>query len=313
MMFKPQHCGLYFTFDHVNQARRERDSEPFRSALLYLRDREQRGADAAQWNGLRYRVEADERAGEQAIATLEDCISEALTEDMTYLDTVAQTMTLAQAFEMTRDHPAWRPDAQNRWLSLFQDRVNTLSHSPYMDTQVENLWVAALVMMSGILLENDEIFTVAVDVFKRTIDSEISPRGHIPTAVEGKDGGSLYRQILSCSALVLMAEAATHCGVDLWQYSQRGVSVVTAAIYPIYYFYTPEKWTWDAGISQDEAQFLLRRYGGYLEMLNRHLGGFKDMKPLLEDLRPIYDARGGGLTTLTHGLPVKQQRRGLFG
>ena len=150
-------------------------------------------------------------------------------------------MMLAQAFEMTRDHPAWQPTARPVWLNLFQERVNTLSTSPYKDTQVENLWMAALVMASGILLEREDIFNAGVEVFKRTIDTEISPRGHIPKAVEGKDGGSLYRQILSVSALVLMAEAAAHCGVDLWKYNNRGVSVTTAAIYPIYYFYTPEQ------------------------------------------------------------------------
>src|SRR5215204_1476333 len=107
-MFKPLHCGLYFTPDHVAQARRDRDHEPFRSALLYLRDREQRGAEAAAWNGLRYRFEADELAGAQAIADLEDCIADPLTEDMTYLDTIGQALALAQAFEMTRDHPGWR-------------------------------------------------------------------------------------------------------------------------------------------------------------------------------------------------------------
>ena len=310
-MFKPLHCGLYFSFDHVNQARRERDNEPFLSAFLYLRDREQRGAEAAQWNGLRYRFDVDEIAGERAIATLEECIAEPLTEDITYLDAIGQTMTLAQAFEMTRDHPAWSVDDQVRWLNAYQERVNELSHSPYKDTQVENLWIAALVLVSGVLLEREEIFNVGVEVFKRTVDTEISPRGHIPRAVEGNDGGSLYRQILSVSALVLMAEAATHCGVNLWQYEQRGVSVTTAAVYPIYYFYTPDQWTWDAGISLDEAQFLFRRHSGYLEILNRQTG-FKDLKPLLEDLRPIYDSHGGGLTTLTHGVATKQ-RRGLFG
>jgi hypothetical protein len=309
-MFNPQHCGLYFTQDHVRQARRERDNEPFLSAYLYLHDREQRGAESAQWQGLRYRFENDEAAGESAIATLEQCIEEPLTEDMTYLDAVGQTMMLAQSFEMLRDHPAWRPDAAVNWLNLFQDRVSTLSVSPYKDTQVENLWMAALVLASGVLLEREELFNVGADVFRQMIDTGISPRGHIPKAVEGKDGGSLYRQILSSSALVLMAEAAAHCGVDLWNYSNRGVSVVTAAVYPIYYFYTPERWTWDEGITLDEAQLLFRRYGGYLEILNRQTR-FKDLKPLLEDLRPLYDPRGGGLTTLTHGVPLK--KRGLFG
>ena len=309
-MFKPLHCGLYFTYDHVGQARRERDSEPFRSAFQYLREREQQGPQAAQWYGLRYRLDADEYAGELAIAALERYISEPLTEDITYLDAVAQTMMLGQAFEMTRDHAAWQREGQFEWLNAFQERVNALSTSPYKDTQVENLWMAALVLVSGVLLEREDIFRVGVDVFRRTVDQDISPRGHIPKAVDGEDGGSLYRQMLSISALVLMAEAATHCGVDLWAYNNRGVSVTTAAVYPIYYFYTPEQWKWDAGITQDESQHLFRRCGGFLEIVNRRTE-FKDLKPLLEDLRPIYDPHGGGLTTLTHGIPVK--KRGLFG
>jgi hypothetical protein len=312
-MFNPQHYGLYFNHEHVAQVRRARDQEPFRSAVLYLHDREQRGFDEGQWLGLRYRFESDEAAGAEAVAALESCIVEPFTDDVTYLDAIGQMMALAQGFELTRDHPAWGAGALVRWLNLYQERVDELSRSPYNDTQVENLWMAALVLVSGVLLEREEIFNVGVEVFQKTIDTEISPRGHIPRAVEGKDGGSLYRQILSVSALVLMAEAASHCGVDLWAYDNRGVSVTTGAIYPVYYFYTPDQWKWDEGISVDEAQYLFRRYGGYLEILNRRMGGFKDLKPVLEDLRPIYDARGGGLTTLTHGLAVKPARRGLFG
>ncbi len=306
------HCGLYFTEEHVRQAQRGRDSEPQLSAYLFLREREQRGIAAAQWYGLRYRFDDNADAGERAVEKLADCIDEPLSDDLPYLDTIAETLMLAQSFEMTRDHPAWSAEAQMRWLNRFQDRVNQLSNSPYNDTLVENLWMAALVLTSGIVLERDDIMQVGIEVFKRTVDYEISPRGHILKAVEGDDGGSLYRQILSASALVLMAEAATHCGIDLWAYNNRGVSVMTTAVYPIYYFYTPERWTWDEGISIDESQLLFRRYGGYLEIVNQRTG-YKDLKPLLEDLRPIYDPHGGGLTTLTHGVPLKPKRRGLFG
>ncbi len=306
------HCGLYFTEEHVRQAQGARDSEPYLSAYLFLHEREQRGIAAAQWYGLRYSFDDNADAGERAVEKLADCIDEPLSDDLPYLDGIAETLMLAQSFELTRDHPAWSAEAQTRWLNLFQDRVNQFSGSPYNDTQVENLWLAALALASGIVLERDDIVRVGVEVFQRTIDQEISPRGHMLKAVEGKDGGSLYRQILSASALVLMAEAASHYGIDLWSYNNRGVSVVTTAVYPIYYFYTPEKWRWDEGISVDETQLLFRRCGGYLEMLYRQTG-YKDLKPLLEDLRPIYDPHGGGLTTLTHGIPLKPKRRGLFG
>ncbi len=306
------HCGLYFTEEQVQQAQRARDSEPYLSAYLFLREREQRGIAAAQWYGLRYRFDDNADAGERAVEKLQDGIDEPLSDDLPYLDAIAETLMLAQSFEMTRDHPAWSVEAQTRWINRYSDRVNQLSSSPYNDTQVENLWLAALVLVTGIVLERDEIMQAGIEVFQRTVDNEISPRGHILKAVEGQDGGSLYRQILSASALVLMAEAASHCGIDLWSYNNRGVSVVTAAVYPIYYFYTPDQWTWDEGITLDEAQLLFRRYGGYLEMVNRKTG-YRDLKPLLEDLRPIYDPHGGGLTTLTHGVAVKPKRRGLFG
>ncbi len=309
MTFNPQHVGLYFTHEHIQVARSERDKEPFRAAFLYLIDREQTGAQGAQWCGLRYRFEGDDRAAEQAHEALLKQIEMPITEDETYLTSVAKTVMLTQTFEMVRDHPSFDYNAQVRFLNTLQERVNALSTSPYKDTQVENLWMALLVMSAGIALEREEIFTLGVEVFQRTIRDDVRPRGFMTKAVEGRDGGSLYRQILSASALVLMAEAAAHAGVDLWSYAVRGVSVTTAAVYPIYYFYTPEKWEWDEGISVDEAQMLFRHYGGYLEMVNRRTR-FKDLKPLLEDLRPIYDPHGGGLTTLTHGVALK---RGLFG
>ncbi len=309
MTFRPQHFGLYFTHDQITAARRNRDREPFRTAYLMLNDREQTGSEVALWGAFRYRFNEDERAGEIAAAALMRAIDVPPSDDVTYLDTVAQTIMHVQAFEMLRDHRALSYAEQVRFLNTLQMRISSLSQSPYKDTQVENLWMALLVMATGVAAEHEETFQLGVEVFERTIRDEVSPRGFIPKAVQGNDGGSLYRQILSSSALVLMAELASNAGVDLWSYSVRGVSVVTTALYPIYYFYTPEKWQWDKGVTVDETQMLFRRYGGYLEMLNRHTQ-HRDLRPVLEDLRPIYNAHSGGLTTLSHGLPVK---RGLFG
>ena len=309
MTFRPQHVGLYFTHEHITAARRDRDRDPLRAAYLMLNDREQSGTEVALWGAFRYRFNEDERAGEIAAEALMRAIDVQPSDDLTYLDTVAQTIMFVQAFEMLRDHRALTYAEQVRFLNTLQMRVTELSQSPYKDTQVENLWMALLVMATGVAVEHEDTFKLGVEVYERTIRDEVSPRGFIPKAVQGNDGGSLYRQILSSSALVLMAELAHNAGVDLWNFSVRGVSVVTTALYPIYYFYTPEKWQWDKGLTADETQMLFRRYGGYLEMLNRHTR-HRDLKPVLEDLRPIYNPQGGGLTTLSHGLPVK---RGLFG
>jgi hypothetical protein len=305
-----QHCGLYFTPEHIQLAQRERNQEPFLSGWMYLRDREQNGAAGAQWSGLRYRFSDDYKAGESAIHALDKFTDNAQSEAQTYLDAIFETLVLAQAFEMVREHPAFAVDTRKRWLEFLAARISTLENRPDRDTHTETLWMALLNLIGGIVLENEPLVQRAIGVFQQTVTEDIRPQGYISKAVDGKDGGSLYRQILSVSALALMAEAASHAGVDLWEYSVRGVSVVTGAMYPIYYFYTPEKWQWDQGISVQEAQNLFRQYGGYLEMLYRRRH-HKDLKPLLQDLRPVYDPRAGGLTTLTHG--VIEKRRGLFG
>lgn len=304
------HFGLYFTAEHIQLAQRERDQEPFLSAWLYLRDREQNGAAEAQWNGLRYRFSDDLEAGEAAILALERLTVDDHSTTNTYLEAVFETLVLAQTYEMVREHPSWIAEERQRWLEFLSARLSTLDSSPEKDTHAEALWMALLNFAAGIVLESDPLLQNGIQVFKQTVAEDIRPQGFIPKAVEGGDGGSLYRQILSASALVLMAEAASHVGVDLWNYSVRGVSVVTGAMYPIYYFYTPEKWKWDAEISMEEAQNLFRQYGGFLELLYRRTR-HKDLKPLLQDLRPVYDPRAGGLTTLTHG--VTEKRRGLFG
>jgi hypothetical protein len=304
------HYGLYFTPEHVQLAQREREQEPFLSAWMYLRDRQQSGAAEGQWCALRYRFSDDPQAGESAVHLLEKFTDDEQSGANTYLDAIFETLILAQTFEMVREHPAFAANAQQQWLEFFTARLSILENSPDRDTHAETLWMSLLKLVGGIVLENEPMLQTSVGVFEKTIAEDVRPQGYIPQAVDGKDGGSLFRQLLSVSALALMAEAASHVDIDLWNYSVRGVSVVTGAMYPIYYFYTPEKWEWDEGLDMQMAQNLFQQYGGYLEMIYRRTR-HKDLKPLLEDLRPIYDPRAGGLTTLTHGVPEK--RRGLFG
>jgi hypothetical protein len=304
------HFGLFFSPAQVQTAQREREQEPLLSAWMFLRDREQSGVVEAQWNGLRYLFAEDNKAGELAVHLLDKFTDDEQSAANNYLDAVFETLILVQTFEMVREHPVFAPDARRRWLDFLTARLPLLENSPDRDTHVETLWMALLNLAGGIALENEALIQSSRALFQTTVAEDIRPQGYIPKAVEGKDGGSLFRQFLSVSALALMAEAASQIEIDLWGYSVRGVSVVTGAMYPIYYFYTPEKWKWDVGISLAEAQNLFRQYGGYLEMLYRRTR-HKDLIPLLEDLRPIYDPRAGGLTTLTHGV-VEKQRRGLF-
>jgi hypothetical protein len=309
MPFTPQHFGLYFSPLHVEQARKARRTPPTSTAWELLLEREQAGVQEAQWCALRYRFDDDKTAGRSAIELLLRAAEAPLNPDMTYMHALTEMLTAAHTFEMVRDHSSFTVTGLAAWRDAFRARVGQIDTLAYERSYVEGLWTALLKLVAGIVLEDETPFTAGVEAFQQAVREDIHPQGHIQRAVEGEDGGSLYRQLLATEALVLMAEAAVHAGVNLWQYSFRGVSVTTACAYPLYYYYMPEKWRWDAGLTEATVRRLFQQHGGYLEMVNRRVQ-FHDLQPILDDLRPIYDAAGGGLTTLTHPL-VK--RRGLFG
>ncbi len=306
-MFTPRHCGLYFSTEHVQRARSAPAGEPQAEALAHLRTHPD---DSPLYGGFAWRFLDDADAGEMAIARIERAVESPLSEDMPYLETVAQTLMLGHAFEMLRDHPAFSFVRRAGWLNRFEERVNTLGTSPYKDSFVENLWMAALVLGAGVILEREEIFEIGVEVYRQTIDHDVRPQGHIPRAIEGGHGGAMYRQVAACAALCLMAEAAGQVGVDLWGYENRGVSAVTCAIYPMYYFYTTDKWVWDKELPVDDVQGWFRQYGGYLEFIKRRTG-LRDLNPVLQEMRPVFTPLTGGYTTLSHGVILR--RRGLFG
>jgi hypothetical protein len=305
-----QHFGLYFTPEHVQNARKNREREPFRTAWAYLGEQDaQPGTLAAiQWNGLRYRFDDDAQAGEQAVIDLQTGIGLDVDGSLSDFDALAAVIALAQCFELVRDHPAWSPESRSGWLDRFTGLGDFLNRQPETITLVERVWTGMLNIVVGIVLEDETRLQAGADVYRQVIDHDIRPEGYLPLAVEGGDGGSLWRQMWAVGGLVLTAEAASYVGLDLWSYTSRGISVVTAASYLIYYYYYPDQWRWDTLAEADTKQ-LFKEQGAFLEMVN-HLVRPKDLKLLLDDLRPFYNITGGGLTTLSHALSA---RRGLFG
>lgn len=302
-----QHFGLFFTPDHVRAARRDRDREPLRTAWDALLN--QQPADplaAAQRDGLRYRFNDDAEAGARTVAALTQHLS--LNAVGEVYPVLSETIVLAQTFELVRDHPTFSPGAQSAWLERFAARVAELGVLPPDARHFEHMWGALLNVVAGVVLEDAGRLEAGAAIYRAAIEHDIRPEGYISQDVDGGDGGSLYRTILSLKALVLMAEAAAHVGLDLWGYNLRGVSVITAAAYPIYYYYYPDKWRWDS-LQEDETRALFKAQGGFLEMVN-HRARLRDIKLLLEDLRPLDDPDSDGLPTLSHGLAA---RRGLFG
>jgi len=325
-MFTPTHFGLYFSAEAVKKAHDNAEREPLKSAWARLRETNPlEPLSSAQWNGLRYRFDANTQAGEFTVSILMEHLTKS-TDDTPYWHSVAETLLLAQCIELIRDHPATTPALKAHWRDLIFERTGALNQLTYDASIAESLWMNTLNMATGIVLEREPIFQDSVAYFKAIIDEEIHPEGYLPKAIDPESGGqSLLNHLRISEALVLMAEMARCIDVDLWRYSNRGVSLTTATTYPLYYYFYPEKWKWveeryiggkkvEAEVLDiDETQQMFKKNSGYLEMLNAHYGTspLKAIRMILDEVRPVNDLYAGGLTTLTHG--VTEGRRGLFG
>jgi hypothetical protein len=318
-MFRPAHCGLYFTEEHIHRAQKHRQRPPLTAAWEYL-DLTRATDDLmlAQLGGLRYRFGEELDAGEQALTVLGADLSPLFDDHAPYWRNIATALTLAQCFELLRDHPACSPDQVTGWLAALRKWVSALNRDEAGITVVDRCWLAALNIAAGIGLEDEAVFEAGAESYRQIVSTGIHPEGYLPQAVEDTGDDGLLLQVLAVAALVLAAEAAAHAGVDLWGYQQRGVSALTAATYPLYYYFYPERWPWNStrkddpgGLPAETATMIFRRHGGFLEIVNRRYERpLKAVGMILGDIRPVYDLYGGGLTTLSHAEP---ERRGLFG
>lgn len=319
MVFQPQHCGLYFTQAHIKSVQDQKNSDFYAPFWALLQQQTKLSPlDNALWNGFRRRFSGDESAGAHGVNFLKAQGFERPT--LAYFEQVGSALAQAQCYELVRDHAAWDGD-DAAWLAGFRAQVEALNQQPDLD-YVEALWLNTLNLATGVVLEDGGLFRQAVAVFEAVISGDIHPEGYIPKAIAGRpgndsnnDGNSLLRMLLTCEALILSAEAATHAGVDLWAFNRRGVSVLTPLPYLLYYYYYPEKWRWEKSAIQDydDVQAMYQRHAGFWEIAQRQSYS-PDRATLLEALRPVFDVFGGGFTSLSHGGPApKKGLRGLFG
>lgn len=297
----PPHCGLYFTATSIDTARAHQDREPFQTAWALLRGRDtQAGAAAnALWHALRVRFDnADPATALDYFRRARPAGNE------TRIDLIGWWLAQTQTFELLRDH------ADHDWLASFGAAVDQLTRRDHTVSFVDALWQNLLTMAAGVVLEDARACDQAADTFRQTIRESVHPEGYINAALGEPDGGTLQRMLRSAQALILTAEIGTHAGYNLWSYESRGVSALTPVPYLLYYYYYPEKWRWESDLELEATQAFYRQHAGFWEIAN-HRGQLRDLATLLDDLRPVFDAYGGGLTTLSHSpLP---RRRGLFG
>ncbi|MBK9123158.1 MAG: hypothetical protein IPM16_08560 [Chloroflexi bacterium] len=309
------HFGLTFSPTEAAQAR-ERQSTPelaeawsaFESLLGQTAPDPLRQAvvDAVSW-----RLTGDAAAAARAAAVLAGDAIRTNDSDLPLIDGCRRAIGFAQAFECVRDHQSMSDLARASIIDYWHERVSALNDRLVQPAIHERAWLAAVNLAAGVVLDREPVFTTGADSLQRIVDS-IQPHGYIGAIVEPRDEGTLTRTVSAVHGLVLAAEIAAQAGVDLWAYERRGVSVMTAALYPLYYFYYPEKWPWFDGLQPDLVKAQFREHAAFLEMVNRKNGGtVRAVKLILDEVRPVYDAWGGGPVSLTHAV-VPVARRGLF-
>jgi hypothetical protein len=306
MTFQTSHFGLYFDRSHKAAVLAQRPAAPVADAWYYLMSEPpQMPLAALHFHAYRYRLADDSAAGEQALMALHAPYPEA----QTRLEQLRQTIARLHLWEMLRDHPA-NLASQLPFLPTVEA---TLADDMEM-TPLEAMWHHTLCITAGVVFNDEPLFERGAAGFRQVIDHDIHIEGYIKSAVNGKSEYTFLRQMQMVCALTLAAEAATHAGVNLWQYENRGVGVATAAAYLVYYYFYPEKWRWSDmnTLSLETTRQLFREQGAFMEIVTYRTQP-RSVELLLEDQRPMFDPLGGGMTTLTHGKFFAPKKRGWFG
>ncbi len=295
--------GLFHRAADMQLARSKRESEPIRGALARLETADADPLARAQLAAMRGQFYADVQAGHAAAEALADAdFGPATLGDLTGLKRALGWLSL---IAMLRDHPAWQP----AWGDRVAEVLATANEGCGLDDVEGELWRGALQLAAGALLASDKAIEQGAAVYRRAVAEIIHPEGYLKGIADIADAPARFEaQLSGACALVLLAEMAGLVGLDLWSYDSRAVSVITAVTYTHYYYFFPEKWRWEAGLTRARTMDAVRREGAFLEMVNRR-GPPRGIEALFAEQRPLFCAHGGGLTTLTHGLMPEKKRR----
>lgn len=330
------HSGLFYDSEYVRNVRNNADMEPWRTALQQLRS----SADdylgiipkpiRGRWNvpspyddsldneiAVRPIKESSQAmlvlaqyymfGGGEKYASKSVQIANAWTGSLMELESIQavyeagwEMLVMAQAAEALREYPGW--DARDReafghWLNerTWHALTRNVTHNNHV------YWIAALAAATGVFTEDRGLFQWAISIYKDAITYGVAPDGHMPEETKRGRLGMFY-QSYAIEPLALIAEIARRQGNDLWEFKYQGKDLKLAIDYLVRFFDRPEDWPWAR--SRQDLSFLDLR-------TNQKAGWFEiayyryrdpEIAEYLEKVRPVFDRRSGGMTTLTHGL-----------
>lgn len=295
--------GLFHRAEHLALARDNREREPVASALHLLERRDEDPLRSAYLAALRYQMRADSPAAQTALDLLGKAdVATGEIVDQTRCKSLLGWLSVAA---MLRQHGDWQA-LQTEIMPAFVAAVSGMAAAR---DPLDALWLGAAQLATGIVFAHENMTRMGAGAYRTGIDHVIHPEGFLKGIVDVDRGEPTYaKQVSGACALVIMAEMATHAGLDLWLYDNRGVTPITATVYLLYYYYYPERWRWSDGLSVEDAAAVVAREGAFIEIVNRR-HPLRGIEQLLAELRPMFCASGGGLTTLTHGLAPPKKRR----
>jgi|GEM_PF-419299 len=315
------HYGLIFTAQDVENAKTHRDQTPYADAWAQfeaipssLHFQNDVLVDKCIYNALRWRLLGDVDSGALALENFSAACDIVGAQPSFYFIWVKMWFGLIQAYECLRDHPAYDPLLQSTLSDAAFQWVGVFSPMPEYDPTTQSMaWQYAVRMAIGVALENTALVESTAARVRALIET-IHPAGFIPSVISQRpnDLSNFDDTLKTIHGLALAAEVAAHVGIDLWGHQKRAVSLMTAAFYPLYYFYYPEKWKWGEGLTLETVQGMFRSHAGFLELINRRRPNVRAVNMILTELRPVIDLTGGGALTLTHQ-PLPSKKRGFFG
>ena len=295
--------GITHTPAQIELARQNRHIQPIADCVTRLKSAPDDAMTGAWFAGLRYQLDGAVTDADQAIQLLRD--KQLPTPDSADRASSCTWLAWLSAAALLHDHA--------NYAELLEEEAAELAASveslPSPDDALDELWLGALQLASGIVWRHDPCIQLGASTYRDAIDSMIHPEGFLKGIVDDESRPQTYAaQVSGCCALTLMAEMGQVAGLDLWEYDNRGVTPITAATYALYYFFYPEQWRWSESLTAAETAASMRGEGAFLEIVNRRqpLSG---VDALFGELRPLFCAYGGGMTTLTHGMEPPRKRR----
>jgi hypothetical protein len=305
MSFQPTHSGLFVPPLFLDSSREARESRTLISAWMTLDETPPENVFLQLlWSAYRWRVLEDITAGQRALMILQSLDDVTLFADNPAAFQIGDgplLVGLAHLIEMLRSHPAMTPSL----IQLFRHWTETAALTT--DFAPAAFWNVTARLAAGVVFEDETLFQEGVGQFQEAI-AQLHPEGYVANNVAAKDENSYARQLSIACALALAAEIGTNAGIDLWGYSNRGVSAKTASAYVLYYLYYPEKWRWSesGALTAEMMKPLIKEQAAFLEIVHAR-SPLRTVEILLQQNRPLISFTGGGMTTLIYGAPPAVQ------